>query len=186
MSAHRRTTLLAESAVERLIAAAGEGPLALRDRALLEVLYGSGVRIAEALALDVTDLDLVEGSACVVGKGGRPRCVPLSRHALAALQAYLTWRREGPVFRTRCGLRMGARLARKVVERACLIAGLPHSSPHTLRHSCASHMLRHGAYLFHVQELLGHLSAETTTAYLHRMPHARTAFAEHRATHPRA
>ena len=186
MSAHRRTTLLNESAVEGLIAAAGEGPLALRDRALLELLYGSGVRIAEALALDVTDLDLAEGSACVLGKGGKPRCVPLSRHAVAALRAYLTWRREGPVFRTRCGLRMRDRLARKVVERAAQLAGVAHSSPHTLRHSCASHMLLRGAYLFHVQELLGHQSARTTTAYLHPMPHERSTAAEHRATHQRA
>jgi len=187
MSRVRRATLLSEEGVDSMIAAAyGAAFLSRRDRALLEVLYGSGLRVAEACGLDVEHLDLERGTAQVLGKGGKRRTVPLTRPAVDALRAWLTWRREGPVFRNARDERMDVRLARKIVAKYAVQADLPHSSPHTLRHSCASHMLRRGAYLFNVQDLLGHAHPQTTAVYLHRMPVDRTPDQDYRSAHPRA
>jgi len=182
----KRATLLSETAVESLIDATAGECLELRDRALFELLYGSGIRVSEACGLDVADLDLDRGTADVLGKGGKRRTVPLTKPAAVALRAYLVGLRAGPVFRNAYGARLIPRLARKIVAKYAAKADLPHSSPHTLRHSCASHMLRHGAYLFTVQDLLGHVFPKTTAGYLHRMPVDRTAGEDYSASHPRA
>lgn len=192
----RRAKLLTEEGVTRLIEATTRTRIGTRspgtrfpgtrDRALLELLYGSALRVSEAVGLKVPQLDLVQATATVLGKGARWRTVPLTPPAVRALQALLTWRREGPVFRTVDERPMGTRLARKVVEHYAKLARLPHSSPHTLRHSCASHMLKNGAYLFTVQDLLGHQHPGTTAVYLHRMPVLKDAQTDYRTSHPRA
>jgi integrase/recombinase XerD len=163
--------------VERLLeaASAGEGPLPLRDRALLEVLYGTGARISEAIGLDVDDLDLVERSALLRGKGGKERLVPVGSYAAAAVDAYLVRARPG-LARLGSGTpalflnARGGRLSRQsawtilqtVAERAGITADV---SPHTLRHSFATHLLDGGADVRVVQELLGHASVTTTQIY---------------------
>jgi site-specific recombinase XerD len=157
-----------------------------RDRAIVETLYGSGIRVSEMCALDVGDLDLDGAAANVLGKGGKRRAVPLSRAAVGALRDCIAGRGAGAVFLRPDGSRLTSRLAREIVARRAARAGLPHASPHTLRHSCASHMLRRGAYLFTVQDLLGHAHPQTTAVYLHRMPVDRSALDDYRAAHPRA
>jgi integrase/recombinase XerC len=181
----RRVKLLTEQQLDVLTDAHG-ARAERRDRALVEVLYGSAIRVGELCALDVGDLNLDGAAANVLGKGGKRRSVPLTPVAVAALRELLVWRREGPVFRRADDTRLTPRLAREIVGRRAARAGLPHSSPHTLRHSCASHMLRRGAYLFTVQDLLGHAHPQTTAVYLHRMPVDRSAADDYRAAHPRA
>lgn len=156
------------------------GSLATRDRALLELLYASGLRISEALNLDRQDLSLESGSVRVIGKGDRERLVPVGDVAVAALQRYLTevrpaWLaapsadlRGGPVFLSSRGRRLGRMDAWRIIRRAALVAGLTgHVTPHTLRHSFATHLLEGGADLRVVQELLGHASITTTQLYTH-------------------
>ncbi|MFB9889775.1 site-specific tyrosine recombinase XerD [Planobispora takensis] len=161
--------------VERLIAASGPdgAPLTLRNRALLELLYGTGARISEAVGLAVDDLDLDPGARQVRirGKGGRPRPVPLGRFAGEALEAYLTRARPGIAAHGRGstpGLFLNARGGRltrqgawEVLQAAAERAGLAGVSPHMLRHSFATHLLDGGADVRVVQELLGHASAAT-------------------------
>ncbi len=169
--------------VERLLAAAGsadDDPVQLRDRALLELLYATGARISEAVGLsvdDVTTLDEDDDVAVVkvTGKGNKQRIVPLGSYARAAVDAYLV--RARPVFAARgrstpalfLGAR-GARLSRQsawlVIQAAAERAGLTaHVSPHTFRHSFATHLLEGGADVRVVQELLGHASVATTQIY---------------------
>ena len=154
---------------------------ALRDRALLELLYAAGLRISEALGLDLDDLDLDGGSARVLGKGDRQRVVPVGDVAVGWLTRYLDvgrpvvaaadrarTTRGGPVFLSDRGRRLGRNHAWGVVKRAAASAGLgAHVSPHTLRHSFATHLLEGGADLRVVQELLGHASISTTQIYTH-------------------
>ncbi len=153
----------------------------LRDRALLELLYAAGLRVSEALGLDGDDLDLDGGSVRVVGKGDREREVPVGDVAIGWLRRYLgTGRpalaaadrartaRGGPVFLSDRGRRLGRNHAWFAVKRAAAAAGLgAHVSPHTLRHSYATHLLEGGADLRVVQELLGHASISTTQIYTH-------------------
>jgi integrase/recombinase XerD len=182
--------------VERLLAAAGQAqtPLALRDRALLEVLYGTGARISEAVGLAVDDLDRDEGVVRLSGKGGKQRVVPVGSYALEAVQAYLV--RARPVLaaagRGTPALFLNARggvLSRQsawAVLRACATrAGLDADiSPHTLRHSFATHLLDGGADVRVVQELLGHASVTTTQIYtLVTVDRLREVYA---GAHPRA
>ncbi len=163
--------------VERLLAAAsvGDPPVSVRDRALFEVLYGAGARISEAVGLDVDDLDLDEGSVRLFGKGSKERVVPLGRFAREAVAAYLVRARPALASRGRgtpalfLGVR-GARLSRQgawdALQGAAGRAGLTgHVSPHTLRHSFATHLLDGGADVRVVQELLGHASVTTTQIY---------------------
>jgi tyrosine recombinase XerD len=166
-------------AVERLLAAAtgpgGDGTArGLRDRALLELLYGSGVRISEAVGLDVDDLDLEEGFARVSGKGGKTRVVPMGDYARRAVEAYLVRARPelsgagrgGPaLFLNARGGRLSRQGAWMVLRAAAERAGLKNVSPHTLRHSFATHLLDGGADVRVVQELLGHASVTTTQVY---------------------
>jgi len=163
--------------VERLLAAAAADPgtaRGLRDRALLELLYGSGARISEAVGLDVDDLDLRDGFARVAGKGGKARVVPIGDYAREAVDAYLVRARPrlagagrgGPaLFLNARGGRLSRQGAWMVLRAAADRARLSEVSPHTLRHSFATHLLDGGADVRVVQELLGHASVTTTQVY---------------------
>jgi integrase/recombinase XerD len=168
--------------VRRLLEAArGEDPLALRDAALLEFLYATGARISEAVGCSVDDLDLADGSALLRGKGGRSRVVPVGGYARAAVEAYLVRarpallahrraaaaRRDGPVlFRNGRGGPLTRQGAWGILRAAAVRARLSgRVSPHSLRHSFATHLLDGGADVRVVQELLGHASVTTTQVY---------------------
>jgi integrase/recombinase XerC len=141
-----------------------------RDRAVLELLYATGARVAEVAGLDVGDIDLREGAVRVVGKGRKERIVPVGRRAVAALQAYLAGRdgASGPVFRNGRGGRLTARSLRRIVGARARAAGLAgRVTPHTLRHTFATHLLDAGADLRLIQELLGHARLGTTQRYTH-------------------
>ncbi|MXW26733.1 MAG: tyrosine recombinase XerC [Dehalococcoidia bacterium] len=150
-------------------------PQGLRDRAILELLYGGGLRISELVGLDVAGLDLVAGQAVVLGKGDKERAVLFGEPAVRALQAYLDVARpelaDGPepaLFLNRSGKRLSARSVQYAVRRYALAAGLPEEvHPHLLRHSFATHLLDGGADIRIVQDLLGHTSANTTQIYTH-------------------
>jgi len=184
-------TLTVEEVVRLLEAAGGEVPArrtpteadgaALRDRALLELLYASGLRVSEALGLERGDLFLEGGFVRVIGKGDKERVVPVGDVALTWLGRYLAWPRPrwlpaggagdtdtGPLFVTGRGHRLGRGQAWRTVKNAAEAAGLgDRVSPHTLRHSFATHLLEGGADLRVVQELLGHASIATTQLYTH-------------------
>ncbi len=148
-------------------------PRGLRDRALLETLYSTGARISEAIALDVDDIDADSRSVVLSGKGGKQRVVPVGRPALAAVDAYLVRgrpalaRRGGPaLFLNARGGRLSRQSAWQVLQDAAARAGIAAGvSPHTLRHSFATHLLDGGADVRVVQELLGHASVSTTQIY---------------------
>ncbi len=184
--------------VEAILEASGAAgtTLALRDRALLEVLYGTGARISEAVGLDVDDVDLVDGSVLLRGKGSKERLVPIGSYALAAVDAYLTRSRPelaavgtsdraGALFLNARGGRLSRQSAWTVLVKAADRAGVTRDvSPHTLRHSFATHLLEGGADVRVVQELLGHASVTTTQIYtLVTVDSLREVFA---AAHPRA
>ena len=182
--------------VAALIDAAGfdQTPLALRDQALLELLYASGARISEAVGLDVDALDLEQGVVRLFGKGSRERVVPVGRLSRAALEAYLVRARPvlaaagrgGPaVFLNSRGGRLSRQSAWAVLRAAAEKAGLGGAiSPHTLRHSFATHLLDGGADVRVVQELLGHASVTTTQIYtLVTVDRLREVYA---TAHPRA
>jgi integrase/recombinase XerD len=184
------------SDVERLLAASsvGDTPLALRDRALLEVLYGTGARISEAVGLDVDDLDRHSGAVILRGKGGKSRLAPVGSYALRAVDDYLVRARPGLVAAGRGTARLflnsrGGTLSRQsawsILRAAAERAGLPGElSPHTLRHSFATHLLDGGADVRVVQELLGHASVTTTQVYtLVTVDRLREVYA---TAHPRA
>ncbi|BDV41638.1 tyrosine recombinase XerC [Geotalea uraniireducens] len=148
------------------------GILGLRDRAILETLYSCGLRVSELTSLDIAGLDLEAGTVRVLGKGGKERIVPVGRHARAALDAYLTARNRpgaaSPLFLNARGGRLSARSVRRVVDRHILrLATMKKISPHTLRHTFATHLLEGGADLRAIQELLGHSSLSTTQKYTH-------------------
>jgi integrase/recombinase XerD len=160
--------------VVALIAAAGaaEPPMGVRDAALMEVLYGVGARISEACGLDVDDIDLEERVVLLRGKGSRERRLPLGGHAAEAVSAYLVRGRPALITRSTPALFInsrGSRLSRQsawaVIAAASDRAGLTGVSPHTLRHSFATHLLEGGADVRVVQELLGHASVTTTQIY---------------------
>lgn len=198
--------------VERILAAAsvGDTPQALRDRALLEVLYGAGARISEAVGLDVDDIDLEKvgieevglgaaaaiGSVRLLGKGRRERIVPLGRYAAQALDAYVVrgrpalaaggqGRSGGALFLNLRGRRLSRQSAWAAIQEVAGRAGIrEHVSPHTLRHSFATHLLDGGADVRVVQELLGHASVTTTQIYtMVSVQRLREVYAE---AHPRA
>lgn len=163
--------------IERLLAAAGdvETPVGLRNRALLEFLYGTGARVSEAVQLDVDDIDLAERTVTVIGKGDVQRRIPLGAVAVAALEEYLVRGRPALAVRGRGTPRVfvnqrGAPLSRQsaweVIRRAAQRAQIQATvSPHTLRHSYATHLIEAGADVRVVQELLGHASVTTTQIY---------------------
>lgn len=148
--------------------------LHIRDLCLAELLYGSGLRISEALSLDVLEMDTRSGLVRVVGKGNKERLVPVSDTSKSALQVWLNVRsrialdREKALFVGARGMRLNRRQANRIIEDLCLRAGLPQViSPHGLRHSFATHLLEAGADLRSVQELLGHARLSTTQRYTH-------------------
>lgn len=183
---------LSRDQAERLLAQpAGDRPLALRDRAMLELLYGSGLRISELTALDVDDVDPVEQLLHVTGKGDKQRIVPFHRAAADVLDAWLVRGRpslqpQSPsLFTNSRGGRLTRQGAWKIVKRHADRAGLADDvSPHTLRHSFATHLLDGGADVRTVQELLGHASVTTTQVYtLVSRRHLREVYER---AHPRA
>ncbi|HEY7650177.1 MAG TPA: tyrosine recombinase XerC [Methylomirabilota bacterium] len=146
------------------------GETSVRDRAILEVLYATGLRVSELSGLDLDDLDRGEGTVRVMGKGRKERIVPFGAKASSALDAYLELRGpgRGPLFTGRRGRRLGVRSLFDVVRRRARAAGLTRRvSPHTLRHSFATHLLDAGADLRAIQELLGHSRLSTTQRYTH-------------------
>ncbi len=179
-------------AVERLLAApVGDDPPALRDRAMLELLYGSGLRISELVDLDVDDTDLADGTVRCLGKGAKERQVPVGRPARRALEAWCTRGRPalgaaGPaLFVNTRGGRLTRQGAWKLVKGHAEAAGIGDEvSPHTLRHSFATHLLDNGADVRVVQELLGHANVNTTQVYT-LVSRARLRAVYERA-HPRA
>ena len=191
---------LSEEEVEALLCApVGDDPFAVRDRAVLEVLYGTGMRASELVGLSLGDLGSDTGLVRVLGKGSKERLVPLGRHAAAALEAWLgprgrpelaprRWARRGDAEAVFLNSR-GGRLSRQGVwtvlkKRAAAVGLAAKVHPHVLRHSCATHMLAHGADIRVVQELLGHVSIATTQAYTRvSTEHLRAAYEQ---AHPRA
>lgn len=162
-----------------------EGSLLLRNQALLELLYGAGLRVGEAVALDVADLDLSERLVRVQGKGGKQRIVPFGPPAAEALARWMeTLPSRGPLFRNRDGGRLSARSAWRIARDAGAANGLAGVHPHMLRHSAATHLLSGGADLRSIQEQLGHASLSTTQRYTH--VDAAQLLAVYRAAHPRA
>lgn len=168
-------------------------PAGIRDRAVLETLYGAGLRVSELAGLDVDDVDLESGSVRVLGKGGKEREVPLGRHAVRAIRAYLTRTRpdlaaprsRGALFLNLRGGRLTRQGVAGILAAAVARAGVrARVSPHTLRHSFATHLLEGGADVRVVQELLGHASVGTTQVYtLVTQDHLREVYD---AAHPRA
>jgi integrase/recombinase XerC len=167
-------------------------PLGVRDRAILETLYSAGLRVSELTGLNVEDLDLDEGTATVRGKGRRERLALLGPQALEALRQWLTWRQnlvegtdQAAVFLNKRATRLTSRSVGRLVEKYLSFAGLdPRTSPHTLRHTFATHLLDRGADIRSVQELLGHRSLSTTQIYTHVTTHRLQD--SYRKAHPRA
>lgn len=201
--APRLPRALPEEDVARLLdSIAGTDARSRRDRAILEVLYGTGMRVGELVGLDLADLGSDTGLVRVMGKGGKERLVPLTGEAADALARWLgrdgrprlvpgRWARRGDGEAVFLNLR-GGRITRQgvwaVLTRRAATVGLEgdgrHVHPHVLRHSCATHMLAHGADIRVVQELLGHASVATTQLYTKvTMEHLRQAY---EAAHPRA
>jgi len=158
-----------------------------RDGALLELLYGAGVRVSELVGVNLEDLDLAEGVVRVRGKGKKERLLPVGAYSVRALAGWLLRRPSvaagrsnvparsnaghAPVFVNKWGTRLDVRSVRRVLRKRLGLAGLPlNASPHTLRHSYATHLLDRGADLRSVQELLGHASLSTTQVYTHLTP----------------
>lgn len=179
---------------EKAVAAQGD-PLALRDHAILELLYGAGMRVSELCGLDVDDLDLDRGTARVLGKGAKERVVPFGAPARNAAAAYLTRARPALLTRTDAptpalllgsrGGRIGPRTVYALVARVLApVVGTETVGPHALRHTAATHLLDGGADLRAVQEILGHASLGTTQIYTHVSAERLTA--AYRLAHPRA
>ena len=191
---------LSTDEVESLLSVVtGDDPTALRDRALLEFLYATGARISEACGLNLDDLDFGQRVVRLFGKGAKERVVPFGRTAETHLRAWLArggrdllvpphWAKQGDgdaVFLTNRGRRLNRQKAWSVVRDAGRAAGIARElSPHVLRHSCATHMLEHGADLRIVQEMLGHATISTTQIYT-KVSQERL-FSVYREAHPRA
>jgi len=164
--------------IQKLLETPGDGDLlSSRDKAMLEVLYSTGIRVSELVELDMADLDLQEGVLRVRGKGRKDRLTPIGSQAIQAMQKYfelrqLDARMAGPlvgrVFLNKHGGPLSTRSVRRKLDKYLVMAGMdPGISPHTLRHSFATHLLNNGADLRSVQELLGHQSLSTTQVYTH-------------------
>ena len=168
---------LSESSVEQLLAAPAENTaLGIRDRAMLETIYATGLRVSELVNLTLSELDSTAGLVRVTGKGGRERIVPLGEEALAHLGQYLNDARpellrdrvSEAVFVTRRGGPMSRQAFWQLIKRYATVAGVDEAlSPHSLRHAFATHLLNHGADLRSVQMLLGHSNLSTTQIYTH-------------------
>ena len=191
----RLPDVLSIAQVNDLMAHADDSaPASLRDHALLEVLYGCGLRVSEVCGLNLGDLALDEGYLRVLGKGGKERVAPISGAALNTLSTYLDEGRRsldggrgksgGAVFLNARGGRITRQSVHKIVARAGCAIGISNLHPHTLRHSFATHLLEGGADLRAIQEMLGHSDISTTQIYTHvDRSHIRE---EYLAAHPRA
>ena len=168
--------VLTESEVDNLL-----DKVSGRNLAMLETIYAGGLRVSELVGLDLENVNLVDGYVRVFGKGGRERVCPIGKAAVAALQAYLAERGKEPgaLFLNYQGGRLSDRSVRKLVKKLG-----PGATPHTLRHSFATHLLDHGADIRSVQELLGHKSVTSTQRYTHVSPARKQAV--HAKYHPRA
>jgi integrase/recombinase XerC len=173
-SPKRLPAALSPDETRRLVEMQGEDLFAVRDRAILELLYSSGLRVSELAALDWSMLDFEQATVRVLGKGGKSRVVPVGGPALAMLDAWRERRRplghDDPqaVFLSRSGRRLSARSIQRQVRRAGLRQGIAaRVHPHVLRHSFASHVLQSSGDLRAVQEMLGHASIATTQVYTH-------------------
>ncbi len=197
VTGRRLPAVLTPKEVEALLVAPeGDDPLALRDWAMLELMYATGVRISEVVTLGLRDLDMQEGLIRVSGKGSKERIVPFGRAAREALRVYLDEARQrlvrgtgreskGAVFLGRRGRPLSRKAAWQIVRRSVMEAGLQKRvTPHTLRHTFATHLLQGGADIAAVQEMLGHADISTTQIYTHL---ERSYLSEvHRRYHPRA
>ncbi len=170
----RLPTTLDADTMARLLEFRADGRLGLRDKAIMELLYSSGLRLSELLGLDLVDLDLRDRTVRVMGKGRKARIVPVGRHAAVALSLWLKERAtvagigENAVFVGVGGSRLGPRIVQKRIARWARRQGLPeHVHPHMFRHSFASHLLESSGDLRAVQELLGHANISTTQVYTH-------------------
>ncbi|QDT67602.1 Tyrosine recombinase XerD [Planctomycetes bacterium MalM25] len=181
--------------VSRLLSAPpADSALGLRDRAILETLYSAGLRVSELVGANDGDLDLDQGLLQVRGKGRKERLTPLGKYATGALRDWLGNRKlakgesrgeETPLFTNRFGRRLTTRSVARLLEKHLATAGLdPRTSPHTLRHSFATHLLDRGADIRSVQELLGHSSLVTTQVYTHVS--TRSLREAYEKAHPRA
>ncbi|GIP36801.1 tyrosine recombinase XerC [Paenibacillus sp. J31TS4] len=170
-----------------------ETPLGLRDLALMELLYASGLRVSELTGMNLSSIDLDNGIALVFGKGAKERYVPVGEPAVRAIRMYLAIARpqlakspaEQAMFLNARGTRLTARSVRRVLDKYIDgLAGVEHVTPHTFRHSFATHMMEAGADLRTVQELLGHVNLSTTQVYTHMTKdHLQTIYNQ---AHPRA
>jgi integrase/recombinase XerC len=186
----RLPTRLSEADVEAILDVPGEGDSALRARAILELLYGTGIRCGELVGLDLDALDMGGGLVRVLGKGSKERIVPFGRRAREALRHYLPARartrpRSPAVFVNARGGRLTDRSVRNILRARLRAASVRQRvSPHSLRHAFATHLLERGADLRAIQELLGHASLSTTQRYTH--VDTRHILDIYRKTHPRA
>jgi len=190
--AHKRLpTLLDADTMARLLEFRADAGLDLRDKAIMELFYSSGLRLAELLGLELQDLDLRDRTVRVTGKGRKTRIVPVGAPAVEALRRWLRERAavaaldETAVFVGRGGTRLGPRIVQRRIARWARLQGLPeHVHPHMFRHSFASHLLESSGDLRAVQELLGHANISTTQIYTHLdFQHLAKTYD---ATHPRA
>ena len=170
----RLPTTLDADAMARLLEFRSDDRLGVRDQAIMELFYSSGLRLAELLGLDLTDLDLRDRTVRVLGKGRKVRIVPVGRQAVAALSRWLRERatlagvEETALFVGVNGRRLGPRIVQRRIARWARLQGLPeHVHPHLFRHSFASHLLESSGDLRAVQELLGHANISTTQVYTH-------------------
>ncbi|MDQ6785768.1 MAG: site-specific tyrosine recombinase XerD [Acidobacteriota bacterium] len=165
---------LSEYEIEQLFAAPDvSGEIGLRDRAILELMYASGLRVSEAVTLRIFDVDVDAGILTCTGKGNKTRKVPLGKSAVEWLKSYLIWRRKKEkveidnLFVSSLGNPLTRQIIHKLVSEYAERAGLEDVSPHTLRHSFATHLLQHGADSRSVQAMLGHADISTTQIYTH-------------------
>ena len=173
-STPRLPSALSPDEAARLVTIPGDDPIALRDRALFELAYSSGLRLSELATLDVARVDRASGEVRVFGKGAKERIVPVGASALAALDAWLAARTglgagaTPALFVTRGGRRLSPRAIQKRLAQCAVTQGLArHVHPHMLRHSFASHVLQSSGDLRAVQEMLGHASIASTQVYTH-------------------
>lgn len=171
----RLPRFLYQEDTKRLIEAPDNSLLGIRDRAMLEMLYATGIRVSELVSINLVNMELDRGFLKVWGKGSRERLVPVHEKAISAMNLYLRKSRplllkdECPaVFVNYKGSRLSDRGVRKIVDKYCRLVGLKYNiSPHDIRHSFATHLLDNGADLRSVQELLGHVSLSSTQIYTH-------------------
>jgi len=191
---HRLPQFLTPQQIERFLEQARENPpecrgpkwLSLRDAAIFELFYSSGLRVAELVALDVRDLDAISGEVRVLGKGSKERLLPVGELALEAISCYRHAAKVhvGPLFISRSRKRLTTQAVWQTMKKYLVACGLPSDlSPHKLRHTFATHMLDAGADLRSVQSLLGHASLSTTQIYTHVT--AERLRQVHRTAHPR-